>query len=108
MEQRRIMITGASSGFGLEIAIEALKRGHTVVGTARNIAKAKSQASQLEAIGMIWLQLDVTASDAYDVVHSAVLKHDIDLLVNNAGYGLYGVFEDMRYVKPSRKLLQHD
>lgn len=108
MDKRRILITGASSGFGLEIALEALKRGHSVVGTARNITKARSHASPLEEAGMIWLQLDVTAGNTYDVVHDAVCKHDIDLLVSNAGYGLYGVFEDMRYVSTLKYFLRCD
>ena len=93
-----MLITGASSGFGLEIALEALKRGHSVIGTARNIAKGRQQAPQFEKAGGQWLELDVTKGDAYDVVSNAVKESDIDLLVNNAGYGLYGVFEDMRSV----------
>jgi short-subunit dehydrogenase len=94
----RLLITGASSGFGLEIALEALKRGHGVIGTARNIEKAQQRAPQFKSAGGVWIELDVTKEDASDIVSKCVHDQYIDILVNNAGYGLYGVFEDMRSV----------
>lgn len=94
---RKLLITGASSGFGLEIALEALKRGHSVIGTARNITKGRQQAPKFEEAGGQWLELDVTKESAHEIVSKAVGDGEIDMLINNAGYGLYGVFEDMRF-----------
>jgi len=53
-------ITGASSGFGLEMAKEALARGHKVIAAARNPAKIAS----LEVLGANLVKLDVTAPES--------------------------------------------
>lgn len=94
-EKRNFLITGASSGLGLAIASEALQRGHVVVGTARNIDKAGHQNPDFAERGGKWLQLDLTSVDTREVVSKTIEEHGIDVLVNNGGSGLYGVFEDM-------------
>jgi hypothetical protein len=95
-KQYSFLITGASSGLGLAIGSEALSRGHKVVGTTRNVSNARKQNPQFEQNGGKWLELDVINEQAADIVSKAVVEHNIDVLVNNAGFGLYGVFEDMR------------
>lgn len=97
-QQHSFLITGASSGLGLALAVEALKRGHKVIGTARNVVKAQQQNPSFEIDGGKWLQLDVTSERVSEIVSKAVAEDDVDVLINNAGYGLYGVFEDMRSV----------
>lgn len=87
------LITGCSSGFGSEIATQALARGDTVVATARNASKLE----HLKDLGATTLALDVTASDAEieAVIAAAVEKHGrIDILVNNAGAVLEGAIEE--------------
>ncbi|TKA23668.1 hypothetical protein B0A50_06504 [Salinomyces thailandicus] len=90
------LITGASSGQGAELALAALKAGHRVVATARQVRKAQELLPEIESLGGVWLALDVTSADAQDIAEQAVLRHGVDILVNNAGYGLRGVLEDLR------------
>ena len=88
-------ITGASRGFGLEIAKEALSRGDSVVATARN------PQAVLDAIGdvddrLLAVGLDVSAPEqAQAAVDAAIQRFGrIDVLVNNAGRGLVGAVEE--------------
>ncbi|KAM7185985.1 hypothetical protein V8F20_011576 [Naviculisporaceae sp. PSN 640] len=89
------LITGASSGLGLEIAIEALKAGHSVVATARDPATAAKKHPEIESHGGIWAELDVTRPDTKDRVATIVKEKNVNVLVNNAGYGILGSLEDI-------------
>ncbi len=87
-------ITGASRGFGVEIARLALRRGDRVVATARNpqhVIDAPGSDDKLLA-----LALDVTEPGAADRAASAAVERfgRIDVLVNNAGRGLLGAVEE--------------
>lgn len=87
-------ITGASRGFGLLIARDALARGDQVVATARN------PQDVTHALGghpnLLALRLDVTQeAPAVLAAHAAVERFGrIDVLVNNAGYGLLAAVEE--------------
>jgi NAD(P)-dependent dehydrogenase (short-subunit alcohol dehydrogenase family) len=88
-------ITGAASGFGEAFARHALSQGHRVVATARNIAALAA----LEAVApdrVLVQRLDVTRpQEAGAAVAAAVARFGrIDVLVNNAGYGLVGAVEE--------------
>jgi NAD(P)-dependent dehydrogenase (short-subunit alcohol dehydrogenase family) len=86
------LITGVSGGLGREIALAAIARGDTVVGTVR---KAKD-ADAFELLGGHALVLDVTDEAAVKagVVEAEAVTGQIDILVNNAGYGLVGAVEE--------------
>jgi len=90
------LVTGASSGQGTEIALAALRAGHEVVGTARNVENARKSCPKIEQLGGKWLRLDVTDANTQHVVEQAVKQYGINVIVNNAGYGLRGVLEDLR------------
>jgi NAD(P)-dependent dehydrogenase (short-subunit alcohol dehydrogenase family) len=97
MDQKHtFLITGASSGLGLSMASRALRDGHRVIGTARNISKAAEKHPEFVESGGKWLQLDITAADTQDVVQRVVEQEDVDVIINNAAYGIYGALEDMR------------
>lgn len=87
-------ITGASRGFGAEIAKDALGRGDLVVATARN------PKSVLDLFGenpnLLALKLDVTdEAGTHEAAKLAIEKFGrIDILLNNAGFGLLGAVEE--------------
>lgn len=92
---KTLFITGVSSGFGQALAREALAEGHRVIGTVRSqSAVATFEALAPERANAV--VLDVTDFEAIDTVVAAVEKHfgPVDVLVNNAGYGHEGVFEE--------------
>ncbi|AZD74055.1 oxidoreductase [Pseudomonas chlororaphis] len=92
---KTLFITGVSSGFGNALAREALAAGHRVIGTVRNEAALQAfQALSVDrAHGVI---LDVTDFERIDSVVAAVeaAHGPVDVLVNNAGYGHEGIFEE--------------
>jgi NAD(P)-dependent dehydrogenase (short-subunit alcohol dehydrogenase family) len=89
-------ITGTSRGFGREWAIAALDRGDTVVATARDVSSLDDLvATYGEAI--LPIQLDVTDRDADFAAVRQAHEHfgRLDVVVNNAGYGQFGMVEEL-------------
>lgn len=88
-------ITGTSSGFGRAFVEYALTQGYNVVATARNIA-ALDELVTIAPERVLALTLDVTRIDQAEAAVAAVVKHfgRIDVLINNAGYGMVGAFEE--------------
>lgn len=88
-------ITGASRGFGLQIARQALDRGDNVVATARNPETVRTALPGYEG-RLLALSLDVTdEAQAHAAVASALEAFGtVDVLVNNAGRGLLGAVEE--------------
>jgi short-subunit dehydrogenase len=84
-----VLITGCSSGIGQAAALALHKAGRTVVATARNPATLSGLASH----GLRTLALDVT--DESSIRAAVDAAGPIDVLVNNAGYGLYGTVEQL-------------
>lgn len=93
MNPKICLVTGSSSGFGRAIVEAALAAGHRVIATARDIRSI----ADLEREGRCHLMtLDVT--DAAGIPHvireAAQIWGSIDVVVNNAGYGLIGAVEE--------------
>jgi NAD(P)-dependent dehydrogenase (short-subunit alcohol dehydrogenase family) len=87
-------ITGASRGFGALIAEAALGQGDNVVATARDRATVISRLGQ--PANLLALPLDVTnEAQAREAAASAIARFErIDVLLNNAGFGLLGAVEE--------------
>jgi NAD(P)-dependent dehydrogenase (short-subunit alcohol dehydrogenase family) len=89
------LITGASSGFGDAFARYAIRQGHRVVATARDPSKLSSlQALAPERV--LLQRLDVTRAAEAEAAVAAAIRHfgRIDVLINNAGYGIVGAVEE--------------
>jgi NAD(P)-dependent dehydrogenase (short-subunit alcohol dehydrogenase family) len=89
-------ITGTSRGFGREWATAALERGDAVAATARNLGTLDDLAGKYGA-ALLPIRLDVTDREAdFAAVRQA---HDrfgrLDVVVNNAGYGQFGMVEEI-------------
>jgi NAD(P)-dependent dehydrogenase (short-subunit alcohol dehydrogenase family) len=92
---RTWLVTGAARGIGVEIVKAALAAGDRVVATVRTPRNIE-QTFVGESDRLLVLPLDVTREDQVkDAVDAAVKKfRTMDVLVNNAGYGQLGVFEE--------------
>ncbi len=93
-KQPVIVITGCSTGIGLETAMYLKKRFVTVYPTARK----PEDVEMLRTLGFDAMQLDVTVPEQIRSVIDAVLAKEgqIDVWFNNAGYGQVGAIEDIR------------
>ena len=81
------LITGCSSGLGLELARAALKAGHKVIATSRNPDKTPDLKKEIESTkNGRWIQLDVVDLKLEQKVDACMeIFGQIDVLVNNAG-----------------------
>ncbi len=86
-----IFITGSSSGIGLATVKLFAQKGWTVIATMRNLAKAGELA---EMENVVVMPLDLTdPAQIRDTCAKALEQYDVDVLFNNAGYGIMAAFE---------------
>jgi len=88
-----ILITGASSGMGKDFALELLKQGHIVYGAARRVGNMED----IKAMGGHPVAMDITEDGTVQAAVEKIIAEQgrIDVLINNAGFGLYGAVEDV-------------
>ena len=96
-----VIVTGASSGIGKATAMQLIKEGHSVYGAARRVEKMK----ELISAGGKAVAMDITN---HNQVHAEIQKiieteRKIDVLVNNAGYAVYGPIEEINYEQAKRQ-----
>lgn len=92
------LVTGASAGIGLAFARELARRGHAVAVTARRTGRLRQLADELEQLHgttVTVLDADLADPDAPLNLCEALNRRGlhVDMLVNNAGYGVPGLFE---------------
>jgi NAD(P)-dependent dehydrogenase (short-subunit alcohol dehydrogenase family) len=89
-----VLVTGSSSGFGLEIALAFARRGDDVVATMRDLSRAQGLRRQVaeESLANVTIeQLDVTRPES---IQATLARHPtVDVLINNAGIGAVGALE---------------
>ena len=95
--RRTALVTGASAGIGEAIARELARRDYDVILTARRTDRLQRLASELESKGGIRatvLTADLSRPDAPAAIEDALRERDleVDMLVNNAGYGVTGAY----------------
>jgi NAD(P)-dependent dehydrogenase (short-subunit alcohol dehydrogenase family) len=98
-EKRVAIVTGSSSGIGFEISLMLARNGLTTYATMRDLHKSSMLTSiaDKEKIPLRCVQLDVTDDMSVKQAIETIVNesHNIDILINNAGYGLSGALEDL-------------
>ncbi len=89
----KALVTGASSGIGRDIAIELGKRGYDLILVARNEDKLKETAKNIKTNVRIILK-DLSSKDNCIQLYEETKNEDIDVLINDAGFGVHGKFVD--------------
>ncbi|QMV39808.1 SDR family oxidoreductase [Cohnella cholangitidis] len=100
-KEKIALVTGASSGFGLLIAVALADKGYRVIATMRDLDRQAPLRQEAERYGvgakLEIMKLDVTDASSIDeaVTRTASLFGRIDLLVNNAGFAVGGFIEEV-------------
>ena len=89
----KALITGASSGIGKEMAIYLASLGYDLILVARRKDLLDDLKKKLETNVTIY-SYDLTEEESIYKLYNKVKKDDIDILINNAGFGLFGNFAD--------------
>ena len=89
----KALVTGASSGIGRDIAIELGKRGYDLILVARNEEKLKETAKNINTNVKIILK-DLSSIENCMQLYEETKNDNIDILVNDAGFGVHGKFVD--------------
>lgn len=92
---KKVLITGANSGFGYLTALTFARNGYKVYATARDLTKdgvkEMNEIVLKENLQLEWLVLDVTNDTQIEEAFKKI--ESLDILVNNAGYGMVGFVE---------------
>ena len=96
-----ILITGASSGIGKDTALSLIKEGHVVYGVARRLEMMKD----IVQAGGHAIKMDILKERNIDNVVNQIIKEQsrVDVLINNAGYGLWGAVETISIDEAKRQ-----
>jgi short-subunit dehydrogenase len=94
------LITGASSGIGRALAIQLAAENHALILTARRFEQLQRLKQEIQAIYPVQVEIitaDLTQAEEAEQLYHAVAGSgmQVNVLVNNAGVGLYGAFEDI-------------
>lgn len=110
-KNERVVITGASSGIGAEIARQYARRGASIIITARRIEELEKVAAECRSLGSPMVEVCVTdvsnAADCERVSKLAIEKFngELDTLVLNAGIGMRGFADELTDVTIYKRLM---
>src|SRR4249919_3843380 len=98
LQDKVVVITGASSGIGKALADEALKRGAKVAVCARHIEKLEQAFEAISADKILCFTADISAEkDCSDFIEYVISKWGrVDVLINNAGISMRAMFRDVQ------------
>jgi short-subunit dehydrogenase len=98
-KDKKVVVTGASSGIGQAAAVLLAKEGADVVLAARNMASLQALKKEIEALGhkALAIETDVSNDESVASMKDKALKAfgNIDVIINNAGMGIRGSLEDV-------------
>ncbi len=98
-EPKVALVTGSSSGIGFETSLLLARSGFYTYASMRNLEKSKdiTEIANKEKLPLQIIHLDVNDNESVKEAIDKIIKEKnrIDVLVNNAGYGLFGSVEDM-------------
>ena len=89
----KALITGASSGIGYEMAVYMNELGHDLILVGRDKAKLQAMASDFK-VDVKVIVADLSIESKLKEVYVLCRNENIDILINNAGFGVFGNFED--------------
>src|SRR5689334_7957805 len=103
------LITGGSKGIGFAIAQELAKRGYDLLLVARSENDLKKACESIHngySVQAEALVIDLSENDAASKIqkHLAANNIPLEILVNNAGYGLWGSFEELTLVEQEKMM----
>ncbi len=106
---KTVLITGASSGIGLELANVYAENGYNLFITARrenNLKELKNSIENKHKVKVDYFPLDLSKPDSADILHSKTKELGIntDVLINNAGFGIFDDFLDSEINKTEMML----
>lgn len=94
-KKKIILVTGATAGIGKATAFHLFAKGHRVIGTGRN----ETALAELRSKGLDAVRMDLSDARSIEAalaeIETLTGGHGIDVLVNNAGYGLFGPVETL-------------
>lgn len=90
-DNMKALVTGASSGIGRDIAIELSKRGYELILVARNKELLQEVQNEIKTKSDV-ISIDLSNQDNCFKLYDMVKNDDIDVLINNAGFGVFGEF----------------
>jgi NAD(P)-dependent dehydrogenase (short-subunit alcohol dehydrogenase family) len=101
IQSKTALVTGASSGIGEATAQRLVTAGYKVYGTSRRAVRASQQSFEL-------LSLDVTSDESVEATVTKVLRREgrIDLLVNNAGFGIAPAAAEESSIEQARSIFE--
>ncbi len=105
---KTVLITGASSGIGRELAHTFAKNNYNLILTARRKERLEDIKKDIEktlSVSVQVIQLDLAASGSAELLYKKTNGIRVDILINNAGVGVYGDFKEIDMEKEEKMLI---
>ncbi len=110
MKNKVCLITGAASGLGYEFSKLAIEDGYDLILIDINSKKLSSVKKELENIyhqKVVIISKDLCKQGAVDEIYNKISHQQIDMLINNAGFGLFGKFSETEWELEERMMYLH-
>lgn len=89
----KALVTGASSGLGRDFARKLSKMGYDIIAVARDADGLNRLASELKTNTQV-ISMDLSSADNCINLYESLKDEDIDIVINNAGFGVFGAFDE--------------